>query len=89
VITVDFYTHINEQANITIELYPNPVSEVLNVETSSPKKYHYQLMDELSKEVKKGFVYGGKNSILVEGLAKGIYFIVIEDLNFTKKLIIE
>jgi surface protein len=68
---------------ISLKLYPNPVLSVLNVDnnlTTQP----YNIIDTLGKVVLKGKLNEGNNSINVEHLSKGIYYIKVADKNASK-----
>ena len=74
--TEDFNTN-------SLKLYPNPVLSVLNVDnnlTTQP----YNIVDTLGKVILKGNLNEGNNSINVEHLSKGIYYLKIANNKASK-----
>ena len=71
-----------------VVIYPNPTSEIINIELKNNDEASYQLFNSIGKLVKSGVV---EKQIDVQNLAKGIYFLEInsEQNNITKKVIKE
>ncbi len=67
----------SETENVkTVEIYPNPVDDVLNVKNISSKAT-YEIYNAPGQLINKGSVGDGK--IIVRGLVKGVYFINIDE----------
>jgi hypothetical protein len=60
----------------SLKLYPNPVLSVLNVDNNLTNQ-PYKIVDNLGKVILKGKLNEGDNSINVEQLSKGIYYIKV------------
>ena len=60
----------------SLKLYPNPVLSVLNVDNNLINQ-PYAIIDGLGKNVLKGKLNEGDNSINVEYLSKGIYYLKV------------
>lgn len=62
-----------------IRIYPNPATQVLNIEIQSEAAYG--IYDLQGKVVAKGILQSGKNTLDIAALAKGFYTIKIGDYN--------
>jgi surface protein len=71
----------------SLKLYPNPVISVLNVDNNLTNQ-PYAITDALGKIILKGKLNEGDNSINVEQLSKGIYYLKVAN-NKTSKFIKE
>ena len=71
-----------------LEVYPNPVSEVLYMKNLPSKSVDYSIFNVLGQEVTSGSSSG---TISVAGLEKGLYFLQVKDENFcrTAKFIVK
>jgi surface protein len=68
-----------EEFDITgLKLYPNPVISILNVDNNLTNQ-PYNIIDTLGKVILKGNLNEGNNSINVEKLSKGIYYLKVLD----------
>jgi surface protein len=67
----------------SLKLYPNPVLSVLNVDNNLTNQ-PYNIIDTLGKVILKGKLNEGDNSINVEQLSKGIYYLKVSDKNGSK-----
>jgi hypothetical protein len=66
----------------TVQIYPNPVDDILNVKNISSKST-YEIYSTPGQLVSKGTVGDGK--IMVRDLVKGVYFISIDENGTTLK----
>ena len=64
-----------------LEVYPNPVSEVLYVKNISSESVEYSIFNLMGQEVAAGSSNG---TISVAGLEKGLYFLQIKGKNFSE-----
>jgi surface protein len=71
----------------SLKLYPNPVISVLNLENKLTNQT-YNIIDALGKVILKGNLNEGDNSINVEQLSKGIYYLKVAN-NKARKFIKE
>jgi hypothetical protein len=71
-----------------LEVYPNPVFEVLYVKNLPCEKVEYSIFNMLGQEVTTGYSAG---TISMTGLEKGIYFLQVKGENFreTAKFVVE
>lgn len=83
---------LNLQGFINLKVYPNPASEILNVQFSKiPENGSIELFDELGRSVLFQQITGTKNQmLLIDQLNPGIYFIkvVFDDKQFEEKILI-
>jgi Zn-dependent metalloprotease len=71
---------INELDNSGVfALYPNPANEHFTINTSTDQGYTLKIMDATGKLVSMKQLSGRTNTITIDALAKGIYFIEIQD----------
>jgi surface protein len=69
----------------SVSLYPNPTLNILNIKANDNiANKPYNITDTLGKVVLKGRLNEGNNSINVEHLSKGIYYIKVEKYNTSK-----
>jgi len=78
---VDCPTGIGELSAQGINIYPNPVSDVLTIEglynNSSVQDKNYQITNLLGEIVREGNITSDKHVINTEQLTKGVYVILI------------
>lgn len=72
---------INEVAKVASKVYPNPVSDVLNIEVSNGEATSISIFGLDGKLVKTELLSGVKNSINVENLNSGMYLYTITTKN--------
>ncbi len=77
--------------NNRIKAYPNPSQGVLHIENLGNEALHYKVMDIMGKEVQKAGSVRSKStgSLNMGGLPSGVYFIFIEELGTSFKVIKE
>lgn len=63
----------DQTPNVEVILYPNPVSTILNIETSAFNNTTYELFDATGKIVRKGNLNGLTTQIDVHGIEPGPY----------------
>ena len=84
-VTVSSTASIQKNATTEINLYPNPVTDILSIEL--PVDYvnsKFKIVDVSGKELVKGRLNHTLNTIDVEDLASGTYFFEIENGYKTK-----
>ena len=67
--------HVHESAQQLLEVYPNPVSDILYVKGLSGERVEYSVFNVLGQEVTTGLSSG---TVAVSGLEKGVYFLQIK-----------
>lgn len=71
-----------------LEIYPNPVSDVLNIKGINYETVEYSILNIMGQEITKGISYG---TISVDNLESGLYILQIknESLLKTVKFVVE
>ncbi|MFK7799915.1 MAG: G8 domain-containing protein [Aureispira sp.] len=72
-------TSITQNKEALVNLYPNPVKEVLTIQGIAPN-VNFQIMDVNGRVVKAGAING--NTLNVQQLANGNYWILIEEKSY-------
>ncbi|MDD4395141.1 MAG: T9SS type A sorting domain-containing protein, partial [Bacteroidales bacterium] len=65
---------------ITLSVYPNPTTSTLTVELSdneTSRPIEYLLFDIYGKEIMKGMMNDGQNTINISNLSNGIYLLKV------------
>lgn len=83
---------LNDNLSNNFVLYPNPSSNVLNVNMSNiVTQVDYTIVNMVGQQVQKGALNPGNNALSIQNLSNGMYFITILDTNnnnsFTTKVI--
>ncbi len=69
-----------ESKKVVVDIYPNPASDVLNIELQEAgKKYEIQLVDIQGQLVYKSEVRNQKSEINISSLANGIYLLTLQN----------
>lgn len=81
-ISVPCITNLQEHSELSLTLYPNPVSDNLTIELSDVNfsDKEYCVLNMYGQEVLKGKVYFQKYNVDFSMLADGVYIIEIKDL---------
>lgn len=66
---------LNDFSEDEVEVFPNPVSDVLHIETSINQNLDYNLYDISGKVVLKGTTTDRLNAINVKSISNGVYFL--------------
>lgn len=89
IIPTIFPTDVKETSEqMSIEIYPNPVSDILYINDITCEHVEYSIFNVIGQEVSNGSSFGG---ISVSELSEGIYIIQIKNEKFNRmsKFIIE
>ncbi|HNW67510.1 MAG TPA: M4 family metallopeptidase [Bacteroidales bacterium] len=73
---IDLYNN----PTITLSVYPNPATSTLSVELSdneTSRPIEYLLLDIYGKEIMKGMMNNGQNTINISNLSNGIYLLKV------------
>jgi hypothetical protein len=81
---MDLTTGIHELTESTVKIYPNPVSDRLNLEIEGQLSFKVSLFDLNGKQV---FTAQNERIIDVSSLSKGTYLLELEDLKSASKII--
>ena len=65
-----------DKESLEINLYPNPISTYFNVELN--ENTNYKIVNLNGQVIKSGHLFAGKNTLFVEELNAGVYFVVLE-----------
>lgn len=74
--------HTEKFATTSLKLYPNPVISILHVDNNLTNQ-SYNIIDTLGKVILKGNLIEGNNTINIEKLSKGIYYLKVVDRRAT------
>lgn len=79
---------INEQTADLVKVYPNPTTDFMQVELTTENESLYSIYSTDNREVMHGTLSTGNNSIDVQNLAAGTYFLktVISGRTVTQKI---
>ncbi len=82
------WDNVNEINSMDINIFPNPTTDFINVNTKNTGTY--EILDITGKQISTGNIANGNNIIFLKNQEKGIYFINIKTENqiFTEKIII-
>ena len=84
---ISYALDVKELDNYKINIYPNPVSNILNIKTNSNIiNNHYVIFDVLGQAILNGEINNNDSVIDVNNLVNGLYLIKIGD-NITHKFI--
>lgn len=73
---------------VIVKAYPNPVVDVLNIETNkSQYKFDYQLVDINGKVIKSGVIDKEIIQVAFSDLLSGNYFVVVKDTKESVKIV--
>ena len=76
------------QTNINqLEIYPNPVTDVLNVSSKLNKEENAVIYNMEGRVVLKAKISNGKNTINVSKLEKGSYILTVKEANISTKFL--
>ena len=81
---------LQESSSVDIHVYPNPVTDFLNIEFNSllSKPVNISLFDASGKEVMTMQFNSSKNSFDVSGLTSGVYMIHVSEFDIVKQVMI-
>ncbi len=87
-VTVNVGTVGVEESNTTINIYPNPVKDMLTIEVNA--EFQYGIFNNMGQQVMNGTA-NGEQRLDVSDLAKGIYVLRIttENQNKIQKIVVE
>lgn len=76
------------QTNVNqLEIYPNPVTDVLNVSSKLNKEENAVIYNMEGRVVLKAKISNGKNTINVSKLEKGSYILTVKEANISTKFL--
>ena len=83
--TVITITNLNEEENaIQLNVFPNPVDEVLIIESSESNDFEYSIYNENGELVISGKLTDARNHISLTQLNRGTYILYVKDKNSSK-----
>ena len=81
---LDSALSIPELTNSTIRIYPNPATDVINIDVPANLKYHTNIYDLNGRLVSSS---KNKSVIEIQALPLGVYLIEITDLDSDRKVV--
>ncbi len=81
-------TDITPNNGSKIQIYPNPASDMLFIETDNSECKRINIYNLNGQKVKSALLQGGFDEINVSDLKNGMYIIDFEEINIRKKLLI-
>lgn len=81
---------IAETNNDVVSIYPNPVSDIININTTSIEKYSVEIFNMLGEKILSSANSSHHSQLNIENLETGLYFILVKTKNeiVTQKIII-
>jgi hypothetical protein len=80
-------TGIRNASSTSIRLFPNPGSEVLNIEWTQTGEKEWLILDALGNRVKEGLESQNSNwTIPIENLSSGVYCLVVKGKHLTETI---
>lgn len=74
----------NQNAAITIALYPNPSNGDVNYVILKDAEYHYTITDVTGKILLTGILKDTINTINLANFGKGVYLIIVSNKDYTQ-----
>lgn len=71
--TTDHGVSVNENSNSQMNIYPNPATNVLNINTSSEELVQISIIDITGRIVDQQTITGGFGSLNISNLPQGVY----------------
>lgn len=78
-LTVDTDAGIKDFNNINVNVYPNPTTDIINIETTETL-LNFVVYDNLGRKVQNGFFDSSYNQINLQSQATGIYFVKVNTI---------
>jgi hypothetical protein len=76
-------TITDQESNLDIHLYPNPVNEFLQVVTNDNGTFEYLVLDNVGRQVLQGRL---GSTLKVSSLESGLYYLCLEDTEGNKEV---
>lgn len=71
----------------SVYIYPNPSNNIINIYSTNELYDNYVIIDLIGKEVMRGNLKSEKNKLDISNLKNGLYFLKIEGINKSYKII--
>lgn len=71
----------------SVYIYPNPSNNIINIYSTNELYDNYVIIDLIGKEVMRGNLKSEKNKLDITNLKNGLYFLKIEGINKSYKII--
>jgi len=88
-ITVVVGLSVDENGVYSISIYPNPSDAMFNIKLPDNKEYKYRIIDAKGQTINNGIFKSSLNKVNLKGASKGVYFLIIDELNIKEKLILK
>jgi hypothetical protein len=76
----------NSPLSQTMSLFPNPIDDVVKVEIPDKDNYQFVITNQLGQHTARGQINASFNTISLQGLPSGVYFITVQNFRTTKTL---
>jgi len=85
----DEKTKVEEVFENSVQLFPNPAGNTINVRIDQPGNYRFDLYDLRGQKIMSKNINAGNNSVDISNLIDGVYIVKIynDDYNFVGKVI--
>ena len=74
----------HEIANTAVHIYPNPATEIINIDFDAPLNFNVNLYDLKGVLIEK---FSNKSLINVNSISTGTYLLEIQDLDSAQKIV--
>ena len=72
-------TNTQKEISTTAQSFPNPTSGLINVFIENRSNATYRILSVEGKVEKEGMLYKSRNQLDLSLLARGLYFLIIDD----------
>ena len=80
-----YMSALNEDLNVELSIFPNPTTSIINIDMKGIDLFPVQIyiLDVTGKQWRAtDSLYKNTHTISLEGLAEGIYFLILENKNY-------
>jgi len=81
---IDLVSSTYELANTTINIFPNPTSEIINIQVRGPLNYHVSLIDLNGRRIMSS---ANAELLQINSISEGLYLLEIKDVNTGQKIV--
>ena len=75
---------VKEVKNITFTIFPNPAKDMISIQSLNNTLKFWKIYNTTGELIITGDIYESTNSIVVDNLQAGVYFVqVLDDNNFS------
>jgi hypothetical protein len=78
---------LSDQSLLELSVQPNPTDAVFTLTTSLPLYSQYVILDAQGKQVAVGNLTGNTTTIAIDQVARGVYFLKVEEASETIRVV--